>query len=251
MTHFLVLFALLSSSLTEFDLVKDPSFVLSFAEQLEREGDHFAAISEYKRYMYLMGEDVDSVLYKIAGIYQKVGLYENAVDIMQRMKESGSRYRFELGRIYFLAGNYRQARDSWEPLHRDTLTGLTLLREGNFQGAGELLGPIGTPPRKSPLLAGILSSAVPGSGRVYAGRAGDGIFSFLVTLGSGVIAYSYYRSDRNLPALGFGALSAFLYLGEIYGSANSSRIYNEKEEEDFVKAVEAQIGLERLLEAEW
>ncbi len=231
----------------ESDLVRDPRFVLSFAEHLEKEGDYFAAISEYKRYMHLRGGEVDSILYRIAGIYQEMGRYGNALDAVERVKERNNTYRFELGRVYFRAGDYREARESWNALARDTLIGLTFLRERDFGKAGDIFGPLGSPERKSPLLAGLLSSTVPGSGRAYAGRAGDGIFSFFVTVGSGLIAYHYYSSDRNLPAAGFGVLSLTLYLGEIYGAANSCRIRNEKEEEDFLKRVESEIGLEGIL----
>lgn len=52
-----------------------------------------------------------------------------------------------------------------------------------------------TAPRRSPTLAAVLSSFVPGSGEVYAGRPATGLLAFVVTAGSLVWAVTAARSD--------------------------------------------------------
>jgi putative membrane protein insertion efficiency factor len=87
------------------------------------------------------------------------------------------------------------------------------------------------PPRRSPLLAAALSSAIPGAGKVYAGRPADGLYSLLVTGSSALVAVSYGRDEKWTRAGLFGAAGLFLYLGNIYGSAVEARYYGRAGEE--------------------
>ena len=54
-------------------------------------------------------------------------------------------------------------------------------------------GPEG--PRRSPTMAAVLSSFIPGSGEVYAGRPATGLLAFVVTAGSLVWAVTAARND--------------------------------------------------------
>jgi len=91
---------------------------------------------------------------------------------------------------------------------------------------------------RSPLLAAVLSSAIPGAGKVYAGRPADGLYSLLVTGSSAWVAVSYGQDERWTRAGLFGAMSLFFYLGNIYGSAVEARHYGwaRKESDDLVKS---------------
>jgi TM2 domain-containing membrane protein YozV len=53
----------------------------------------------------------------------------------------------------------------------------------------------GTTPRRSPTLAAVLSSFVPGSGEIYAGRTGPGLLAFAITAGSLTWAAFAAKSD--------------------------------------------------------
>lgn len=86
-------------------------------------------------------------------------------------------------------------------------------------------------PYKNPVVAGILSAVIPGSGRVYSNRIGDGLFSFILIVGSSSIAYSYYKEDKELPAYGLGIFSFLLYVGDIYGSVISAKLFNKHSRE--------------------
>jgi len=76
---------------------------------------------------------------------------------------------------------------------------------------------------RSPLLAALFSSALPGAGKVYAGRPADGFYSLLVTGSSTWAAASYGRDEHWGRAGLFGAMGLFFYLGNIYGSAVEAR----------------------------
>jgi hypothetical protein len=85
-------------------------------------------------------------------------------------------------------------------------------------------------PRKSPFVAGALSTFLPGAGKAYAGRWKDGLVSLLFV---GANAYSSYRGFSNGGIRSpygwlFGGLTAGFYLGGIYGSQKAARIYNHE-----------------------
>ena len=87
-----------------------------------------------------------------------------------------------------------------------------------------------SPSRKSPGIAAALSAVVPGAGKVYAGRLGEGVAAFL-TVGSlgAITAENWCRhglSDwRTIVA---GTLCATFYLGNIYGSYMSVSVENDE-----------------------
>ncbi len=84
------------------------------------------------------------------------------------------------------------------------------------------------PPYKSPLLAGVLSTVVPGLGKVYTENYSDGFFAALLTGLFGYIAYTDFKADHNIRGWIFTGVAAFFYTGNIYGSMASAQIYNAK-----------------------
>jgi hypothetical protein len=98
-------------------------------------------------------------------------------------------------------------RDSARRASLQSATGWLRLQEGDIASAAksyELAGMSGWAvalrassegPRRSPTLAAVLSSFVPGSGEVYAGRPADGLLAFGVTAGSLVWAIAAAKSD--------------------------------------------------------
>jgi TM2 domain-containing membrane protein YozV len=83
---------------------------------------------------------------------------------------------------------------------------------------------------KSPFLAGILSAAVPGLGRVYAGKPAEGIVSFLYLAAFGFTSYDFYRGggiSSPLFILSAGITSVF-YAGNIMGSIVAARRVNNE-----------------------
>ncbi len=76
-----------------------------------------------------------------------------------------------------------------------------------------------------PIVAGLLSTALPGAGRVYAGRFAEGIYSFvLLALASWQCADGFH-DDGGSSAKGWtaGSIGLLLYFGDIYGSATTAK----------------------------
>ena len=89
---------------------------------------------------------------------------------------------------------------------------------------------------RSPFLAGFLSTIVPGVGRLYTGRIGDALTSLFTVGLTGWQAYDGFRRDglSSAKGWGFGALGGIFYVGNIYGSVISARVYNRHLEDEFL-----------------
>ena len=89
---------------------------------------------------------------------------------------------------------------------------------------------------KSPLIAGLLSGIIPGSGKLYAGRKGEAISAFLGTTGLGVVTSENYkkRGLKSFGTIAFGTAFVFSYVANIYGAVVTVSIL-ENEYRDNVK----------------
>jgi hypothetical protein len=76
-------------------------------------------------------------------------------------------------------------------------------------------------PARSPLIAGALSAAVPGLGKIYAGKTAEGIVGFLYVAAMGATAWDFYRGAGPQSALFIlsASVTGIFYLGNIWGSA--------------------------------
>ena len=84
------------------------------------------------------------------------------------------------------------------------------------------------PPYKSEFTSVLLSTIIPGAGKIYTEEYSDGIIAFLVTGLMGYISYTDFKADHKFRGWLFAGLTAFFYGGNIYGSAASAQIYNAR-----------------------
>lgn len=81
---------------------------------------------------------------------------------------------------------------------------------------------------KSPAVGGLLSTVVPGLGKIYAGRTGEGIMAFL-TVGSfaAITAENWvHYGIKDWKTILFGTIGSIFYISNIYGSCVSVKVYN-------------------------
>ncbi|MBI4723183.1 MAG: hypothetical protein HY769_09375 [Candidatus Stahlbacteria bacterium] len=201
----------------------DVQKTIDFAHYLYKTGNYKSAITEYERAIFIISQDTCS----------------SKIDTFSLISQIGKSYLFlgesDIGRKYLnkVSGDTSSA-----------LIGFSMLEEGKLLAAKKEFSKIMnkawqskiethyskllTLPHKSPLVAGLLSTIVPGSGRIYSNRWGDGVFAFLFTVGSFALAHHYYSADNHIAAIGFSGLGVLFYLGDIYGSCESAKLYNEK-----------------------
>ena len=94
--------------------------------------------------------------------------------------------------------------------------------------------------RKSPLLAGVLSATLPGSGQLYIGRQGDALLAFVL---NGLFVVGIIEAlDHDQVAIA-GVLSLFemgWYAGGIYGAVNGAYKRNRHRAKTFIRELEEQ-----------
>jgi hypothetical protein len=92
---------------------------------------------------------------------------------------------------------------------------------------------------KSLFLAGTMSAIIPGTGKVYSGRWKDGLMSLIFVGTTAFQAYRGFEKKGVKSAYGWimGGFSLGFYLGNIYGSTKSAKIYNTNQRSVYVEKV--------------
>jgi len=210
-----------------FSVVGNITETLRFAKALEKEGDYYRAVLEYKRVFYSLENTAerDSIAYRIVKLYEKLNDLEDAKRYLERVKiKNTQRFYFEKGLLYFLWGRYSLARTYW--MFSDTLVAWTYLKEGKISRAENVIGPL-VYSTKSPLLAALFSAFVPGTGKIYAGRASDGLYSLLLNGVLGYLVYNSYKHGRKVSFYLYSTAFLFMYTGNIYGSYLAAKQFND------------------------
>ena len=141
---------------------------------------------------------------------------------------------FELSGINMLKGEWVQARDQLKKIKPDIaiLSKQLLVLEDICKDQDSRKS-------KSRFLAGLMSGIVPGSGKIYAGKTGEGIASMIATAGFGLITWENWHKLglNNFKTIFFGSIFAATYISNIYGSVISVKII----ENNYQNAIHNQI----------
>ena len=128
---------------------------------------------------------------------------------------------FETSGIYLLQGNTAVYENSFNQINRS----LYEISESadNLQ---KICLDLKKHKNKSPVIAGILSGIIPGSGKFYSGKKGEAISAFISTTGLGLITWESYRKSglNSFRTLFFGTAFAFSYVANIWGAVVSVNI---------------------------
>ena len=259
-----------------------PENVRKFADFLYEQGDYLRAAGEYERYLFYQPRESEKIRYKIAICYRFAGQTEQAIQNFHRLLRTHpegrfiSRAYYQIGATYFLTDQFGQAalflqetlpRITDTPQHAEAeqLIGLSYLMQKQWSEAGEVFKTLqgsevnsvsqkaivyhnyaeagADLPTRSPFLAGILSTIVPGSGRLYTGKLGDAFTSLFLVGITGWQAYDGFQRDGLSSAKGWalGTLSGIFYVGNIYGSVISARLHNRHVADEFLSTLSIEL----------
>jgi len=248
--------------------------LLIFADHLMRTGEYFRAITEYRRFLFYYPDDPRRAMahFSIGLAFYRGESYAEALQTFQEVTQRypntayGKQAWLWQGESLIRQGQYtiaeqlyteiterfpddsigQQARyqRAWTLLYRrqwrDAATQLQQVAPNSdlYQSAqllaqealaGEHL------PTKSPVLAGLFSGLLPGSGQLYNGRLGDALLAFF--LNGLFIVGAIEAVHRDAPAVA-GILSFFgagWYAGNVYGAINGANKYNRHTTETFLR----------------
>jgi len=242
---------------------QSPQKIKQFADFLFCDKDYLRAIDEYGK--YLKTNDDDTIQFNIALGYSLLNDHTNALHKFSlivnsspfyeqsRMEELKSLFLQNADSLFYLSANELLNSNSPYSINAHRLNNTSLLLiENVLPEKGKFLIPFETdeksilsnfydskknPPYKSEVLAGILSSIIPGSGKIYSENYGDGITAFLLTGLFSYLAYTNFENNHPTRAWIFTALGAGFYAGNIYGSVASAQIFNAKINFEFDEGV--------------
>lgn len=223
-----------------------PQNIKKFADYLFNEKDYLRSAIEYEKLIDFKKND--TLEFKIALSFQQMGKYNNALEKFINLKSNSVFYeksKREYFKTFLLAEKYtdlqsrlsiKNTNDFQRLLYLSYLfSGTDLPNQQNFlkifssnekENILNFYNHKKNPPHKSQLLSGILSAIIPGSGKIYLDKIGDGIVAFLATSVFTFLAYDNFANDHNFRGWLFSGLGFFFYAGNIYGSVVAAQIYN-------------------------
>jgi len=229
-----------------------PKNRLAFGNFLFIQEDYLRAIEEYKN--YLMYIDNDTVRFKYAESFYRIGKYNEAADNFKSIFYGSllsDEAKLAFYKASFFNGSYNSFRDICkmegyqsekyakdinrlflishlmdESILPDTNHFLKAFPDSTKNKVRELYMMKKFPSKKNPTTAMLLSMFIPGAGKIYTGEISDGITALLTT---GVLAYlaaNNFKHEHNFRGWLFAGLAVFSYAGTVYGSYASAQIYN-------------------------
>jgi tetratricopeptide (TPR) repeat protein len=260
-----------------------PFNILRFGDFLWQQGDYLRAAAEYQRYLFAgVAPEQPRVFYQLGRCYLKTSQPEQAAAYFHRAAQSARSPSFQdsaavaftaallLARrdeTFLQISDSLQARALFPPLQARLLAlkGIYYLQRQQWENAYAVFSPASlhngsddpiapllrlaergeTLPQKSPWLAGAMSTVLPGSGKIYAGRTADGLYSLVLIAGASWLAYEGFRDAGTSSFKGwfFGGAATLFYVGNIYGATVAVRLYNERFKESLAHEVAAQLAI--------
>jgi len=146
-----------------------------------------------------------------------------------------------IGLMYVEAMNWSEAKRTFEMIATTTPNlkiseRAKLLLEKSNSGANL--------PRKSPLLAAIMSALLPGSGQFYSGHYFDGIQALSYVGAFSLATYSAYRYDRDINdsdaiLLLSATITSIFYSANILGAYQTAKFRNMRIRQNFMNEVKS------------
>jgi tetratricopeptide (TPR) repeat protein len=241
---------------------------LGFAYDLMANGHWEQAIEEFRRFCYFHPEDplVPKASFSIGRCYELVGRFGEAVEAYRRVASlyaddpAGREALFRVGEASYRAERFEEARIAldrfvierpedpwkWKARYRGAWASLHLhafvLAREEFSFLASEENPYRRPaqqisggieeikelPYRSPVMAGVLSALLPGSGQFYGGARKDGLLAFLVN--GALIAASVGAWNQEVYGVAglVSVVALTFYAGNIYGAINSAHLANQK-----------------------
>lgn len=249
---------------------------LSFADSLAAEGDHYRAITEYKRFIHYQPADPRAA-YAQLQIARSLIAGERWLKADRALEKIWSDYpgsshaeqaRQLFAEVAYQRGDYAEAKDRFELLAKSAAEekkaeilyrlGLSQLQSNQPEKARQHFNQLQEPlkseldlsverylklPHKSPRLAGTLSAILPGAGQLYTERPRQAGIALAL---NAAFIYGAIEAWNNENYAVSGVLSLFelgWYGGNIYNAVNNAHKYNHNRQQQFLEQLQQNLNL--------
>ncbi len=232
---------------------------LKFGNHLFLENDYLRALGEFRE--YLKTENNDTIRFKFAYCFLKIGRYEEAAenfkglffnstledeaklqffranfmlslyntsdffsfrDLKEKEIYASDKYALHLKRLKYISHFFDNS------ILPDTNEFFSAFDDSNYTSIKKFYLLKKYPSYKNQKIAGLLSAFLPGLGKIYTGEITDGITAFAATGMLVFLAVNNFSHHHNFKGWLFAGLSGLTYAGNIYGSVASAQIYNAR-----------------------
>ncbi len=268
------LFLLLLLLLVPQPLLAEPDRI-SFAESLAAEGDHYRAITEFKRFLHYQPKDPRAAQAQLAiAISLRAGKRWKKLDrALEKvwLNYPDSPQVLQARKLYadaaFAQKNYAEARQRYQTLKEQVPAaekqtvyriGLSYLQDDQPDAAEQsfaqlpaadrqllqhYLGDYRQLPRKSPPLAGTLSAILPGAGQLYTEHPKQAAMAFALNAAFIYGAVEAWNHENYAVSAILSLFEIGWYGGNIYNAMNNAHKYNRKQQEQLIKRLQTQFNL--------
>jgi len=271
----------ISAVLFSMTFVSSSDLCLDIAEKFFNIGDYYAAITEYKRFIFFSSntnnENISYSYYKIALAYRNQQKWNECIDAFQRSIQTalteGTRdeRKIDLAITLISSGNYNGAEFLLIKLEMFSqvqeikqkasfFRGISSLYSFKWKQAREafsfyfpniqseskeifkqvdsLLANAEDVKYRSPKLAKIFSTILPGSGQIYAGNWRNGINALLINVATGYLFINDIFNREYFDAI-FNTLFIFerFYSGNRFNAEESAKKYNYRINKSFLDRI--------------
>ena len=244
--------------------IENSAILIKFAEELFNLGEYYRAITEYMRIRSYFSSVQDSInidlriaecyyfgdrleesasayksayrstsipkeknyaLFKLADINYRLARYDKAEDALYRLLEvNDAEYN---GRAKYFLGYMEASIFNWS----SSAKWLNSISNDHpwYSNAEEISFKLSNPkllPRKNPVMAGILSAIIPGSGYCYTGNCKIGGASFILNTLFILGAVEAFKDRSFAIGTTFAVIGSGWYTGNIFGSVSKAHRYN-------------------------
>ena len=246
---------------------------LSFADSLATEGDHYRAITEYKRFLHYQLDDTRRAYAQlqiarslIAGerwqqadaALEKVWINFPDSKEAEQAKHLHAAAAYERGDFDSAIERYTvltKASNKSQRASSSYRLGLAKLQQGHLQTARQHFAELKDPqlnlsldqyqhlPQKSPRLAATLSALLPGAGQLYTERPRQAGIAFAL---NSAFIYGAIEAWDNENYSVSAILSLFelgWYGGNIYNAMNNAHKYNQRQRQNFIEQLQTRFNL--------
>ncbi len=235
-------------------LVLTSQGVLSYADSLYEQEEYYRAITEYKRLIYFFPKSkVSYAKLQIGRSYMAGEDYTMATDYWKKtislFPSQSANWRkgmilygiseldSQQNEVFYFRRNhvakaiqiFKQLPVTKENKRIHTFTTQWETRDQNN--------------KKSPVVAGVLSSFVPGAGSLYNGRAIEATYAFLMPVLFLGASYQAFHQHKQHLGIFFGFFGLAFYGGNIYAAINGSYKTNEARSAKTLRQLRQQNGI--------